>query len=233
MAIAFDAATDGGNNDGATSSHSFSHTCTGTDRILFVGIAGGQATSEADDLTGVTYDSVAMTLVGKRVDADLDRYVYLYVLVNPASGSHTVAISSSTTKYLLAGAVSYTGARQSSQPDNSTTNISAVAATSLTSSLTPVSDGCWIVLVSGQSNSGSPAALDAGTGTTLRTKEGSFGTWGLFDSGGAISPAANTSLEITRNSEIEAIGHVLASFAPAGAGEPVGAQIIFRNRNAL
>jgi hypothetical protein len=212
MPIAFDAATDGGNNGGGSNSLSFAHTCTGSDRILFVGIAGDVAPFGADDITGVTYNGVAMEFVGKRfADELVSRGTYLYQLEAPASGSNNVVVSSTSAHYLLAGAVSYTGAAQSGQPDNSTTNLSADTATSLTTSLTTVADNCWTALVINEATSGAPGA---GTGSTRRTYDAAFQVWGMFDSNAAITPAGSYSMTTTRGAGIEAIAHVMASFSP-------------------
>ena len=70
MAIAFDAATDGGNvNPGTTLT--FAHTCTGSLGLLVVGFNGDNI-GGADDVSSVTYNGVALTLADKQV--------------NPASG---------------------------------------------------------------------------------------------------------------------------------------------------
>jgi hypothetical protein len=214
MAIAFDAATDGGFSTGT--SHTFAHTCTGSDRLLFVGIAGDHP-SGSDDITGVTYNGAAMTLVAKEANAGLDRILYLYVLIAPATGANNVVVSATNVHDIFAGAVSYTGAKQTGQPDNSTTNVSGASPTSLTTSLTPVADSCWTIVMAGSYAANN--APTAGTGSTRRTYDGTFGTWGLFDSNAAISPAASYSM--TTGYPVPAsnpIGHVMASFAPPGGG---------------
>lgn len=214
MAIAFDAATDGGNNGGTTNSRTFSHTCTGSDRILFVGFCGDVSPGN-DDITSVTYNGVGLSLVGKRTDDNTSRMLYLYMLVGPASGANDVVISCTNNHYLLAGAVSYTGVAQSGQPDASTTNISGALATTLTTSLTTVADNCWTVLVEGGFNAN--AAPTAGAGSTRRTFDAAFGTWGLFDSNSAITPAGSYSMTTDRSSSDNFIAHVMASVSPTGA----------------
>lgn len=218
MAIALQAGspTDGGNNSGASGSLTFAvNVGAGSDRILFVGFAGAKGNESLDDVTGVTYAGAAMTLVGKRVTAASDlRNCYLYVLVNPASGTNNVVISCSNTHYLLGGAVSYTGAAQSGQPD--ATNTNSTTGTSLTTSVTTVANNCWTVLVNtGFASSNAPAE---GTGSTRRTYEGSFGAWGLFDSNAVITPAGSYSMQTTYPAAGDGINHVMASFSPSGGG---------------
>ena len=107
MAIALDVGTSGGNNGGGTS-HTYSHTCTGSNLILFVGVS---TNSSSDLITGVTYNSVAMTLVDKQAGTSTN-YSYLFYLINPATGANNVVVSASSSTTIYSGAVSYTGAKQ-------------------------------------------------------------------------------------------------------------------------
>lgn len=208
MAIAFDAATNGGVNAGTT--FTFSHTCSGSDRLLFVGFVWDSAD---DDVVSVTYNGVGMTLVAKNLTG---QNRYLYRLIAPASGAHDVVITTTAGHTVFAGATSYTGADQTSQPAG-TTNSSAVGATSLLTSVTTTVDQAWTVLLEGSYNGG--AEPGAGTGSTKRTADSSFGTWGLFDSGGAISPAGSYSMTTTRTSATDReIGHIMVAINPPGGG---------------
>lgn len=215
MAIAFDAASDGGAI--TATSLSWSHTCTGANRILFVGFNGDNS-GGADDITGVTYNSVAMTLAVKKINPTSgDRNLYLYYLIAPATGSHTVTISASGSHNLSGGALSYTGAKQSSQPDATTTNVEVSSASkTLTTAIVTVNDNSWSVLLEGCFD-GSSGPI-AGTGATLRQLDtiSTFGAWGLFDSNAAIHPAGSYSMTTTRTSDPFGlcIVHVVASFQP-------------------
>src|SRR5205809_294622 len=113
MPIAFDAVVDGGLTN-VTTTHSYAHTCAGSDRLLLVAVLIG---ATADDVTGVTYNGVAMTRVG--TIADSLRRVYLYELVGPASGTHNVVVSTGTNQLIIAGSASYTGV---ASRDTQTTN---------------------------------------------------------------------------------------------------------------
>jgi hypothetical protein len=213
MAIALDAATNGG-FDG-TSSLTFSHTCSGSDRVLFVGFVW--STSD-DDVTGVTYNGVAMTLVAKNLTG-MNRY--LYRLVAPATGANNVVINTTNGHTIFAGAVSYTGA-DATQPSSATTNSSASGATSLLTSTTTTVDQAWVVLLEGSFN-GNPEP-GAGTGATKRAADSSFGTWGFFDSGAAISPAGSYDMTTTRTSATDReIGHIAIPINPVGGdvGQPL------------
>lgn len=202
MAIAFDAATDGGSTTGT--SLTFSHTCSGSNRILFVGVRGDTA---SDTITGVTYNGVAMTLIPSTKHNDgSNRWVYLFYLIAPATGANNVVVSSSSSVLINAAAVSYTGAKQSGVPDASTKNSNA-SASSLATSLTTILDSCWTVLV-GVSNT----SQAAGTGATRRTISGDT-AFAMHDSNGGISPAGSTSMTITANSG--GINTIMVSFPPS------------------
>lgn len=203
MAIAFDAATDGGNG---ASVHSFAHTCTGTDRILLVALSVDDGT-----VPTVTYNSVAMTEVS-RTTADSVRDHFLFYLINPASGSNTVAVTNSAGT-IFAGAASYTGAKQTGQPDSFATNTTA-SATTITGTTTVVASNCWLVGC-GQADGGTSSG---GTGTTKRAQYGGFPQFALIDSNATVATGAQ-SLVLDGNLSA-AMNIIVASIAPAVAGGP-------------
>jgi hypothetical protein len=151
MAIAFDAASGAGAN-----STTLSHTVgTGANRYLVVACVGDIA---ADNLTGITYAGVAMVFVSK-IQYPADRWIYQYVLKNPAVGANNI-VASGLTFCNLSG-TSYTGVKQNNTPDSSNT-ISAINAAPVLST-TVVASNCWLV---GMEYGGSGKV--AGTGTTFR-----------------------------------------------------------------
>jgi len=103
MAIAFDATSSG--SSGGASSITFAHTCTGSNRVLFVTVIGEVIPS----ITGVTYAGVAMTQVGSSVSGGGSRSIHLFYLDNPASGANNVVVSSSPSGFMSAVSSSYTG----------------------------------------------------------------------------------------------------------------------------
>lgn len=208
MAIAFNAGADLGNNSGSGSLTASYTVSTGSNRMLVVALAGD---SSSDNITGLTYAGVAMSLACKKAPGN--RWTYLYYLLGPSSGANNVVISTSG-GYILAVAGDYTGVAQTSQPDATTTN--AGSATSLTGTLTTIADQCWTIMGFGGYNGNSPPT--AGSGSTRRTYDATFGTIGLFDSNAAITPAGSYSMTAsysgTTNENL-----AMASFSPA-AGSP-------------
>lgn len=200
MAIALDATSNG---NATSTSITIAHTCTGADRILFVGVyyQGG------DNFTSVTYNGVALTQIAK-VNNGLAIWGALYYLVAPSTGTNNIVVTVSASAFLGAGGVSYTGAKQSGQPDASTTNTGS--GTSLTTSVTTVADNSWAILQAQNAND----TITASTGSTLRSDH-SFGFGVVFDSNGAKTPAGSTSMTFNGSSGTQSA--VMASFAPSVA----------------
>jgi len=200
MAIAYQSKSNGGSVNPDTSL-TWAHTCAGLNRILFVLTRGGGG--EGDKISGVTYDSVSMTKIGSAQKPTENSLLSLWYLIAPSTGANNVVVTLAS-GYMLGLSSSYTGVKQSSQPDNSTTN-TAGSGTSITTSLTPVADNCWTVLVArGQGD------VSAGAGTTERAQGGGDNV--LFDSNAAITPPGSTSLIATGNEGTWAT--VMASFSP-------------------
>lgn len=213
MAISFTAAADLGNNGGAGSGYTVAYTCgSGTDRLLVVGFLGDNS---ADDITSVTYAGAAMTLVGKVAGTVGVRWTYMYYLLNPASGSNNVVISSSSTKFLIACAGDWAGVNQTGQPDASDTATLGSGNTSLTKAVTTIANNCWTILVSGGYDANNSPA--AGTGSTRRTFDATFGGTGIFDSNAPITPAGSYSMTWTYPIASSGMNTIIASFAPTVA----------------
>lgn len=188
-----------------------SHTTSGSNRVLFVEVRG----STTDVVTGATYNSVSMGLVGKtHSGAGTNSWVYLFYLANPASGTHDIVVSGSTSDTVVVLGTSYTGASQGSL-DNSTT--ATTSGTSLTTNITTVADNCWTILAAQSDNDG----LTPGTGSNL-VNSGVNTTTRTYDSNGVITPAGATSMDVSSNAGSNGIATVIASFAPAAATNTSG-----------
>lgn len=203
MAIAFDAAANGSASPGT--SITFSHTCTGSDLILLVFV--GQGGTNADSVTGITYNSVSMTRA--LFQAGSTTAIWAYYLINPSTGANNVVVSSSGSVFFRASSVSYTGAKQSSQPD-ATDGDAVASGTSTTTTLTTVADNCWTVCGVESNGAGSTPAASTGINATRDT----IGT--LFvvgDSDGGITPAGSNSMTWTSTSQ--ELTSIQVSIAPS------------------
>lgn len=216
MPIAFDAQTTDFNNALAKpASQTFSHTCTGSDRYLFLAVTCNVGGS----ITGATYNGVSMTELGNFADGPfIMNESIVYGLANPASGANTVSIQTTGTGnvILYSAAASYTGVNQTTPNPHSASN-SIVGATSLTltidTSSSPSTNNCWIIC--GSFTDGNYTAT-AGAGTTKRSS-GTTDDWvGVYDNDIAITPAGSDSLitDISTSSDIYMLG---VSLAPVGA----------------
>lgn len=101
MAVAYDAYSRSG--DGFASSVTWAHTCAGSDRYLLVGI---YCDSASDQVTGVTYNGVAMTRIARFASGVS---IYLYGLVAPATGANNIIASFTGAIGADVAAMSFTG----------------------------------------------------------------------------------------------------------------------------
>lgn len=191
MAIAFDSAT----NPALANSTSltFAHTCSGSDRILFVGTMVRTTT-----ISGVTYNGVSMTAIGTRELVSGADYIQWFYLIAPATGANNVVISLNASNIIIGGAVSYTGAKQTSQPD-AVTNNPATTESTTTTSVTTIADNCWTILLARANDDGNTSAS---TGSTLRAD--TAGYIQLYDSNAAKTPAGSTSMVVTQSNQATA-----------------------------
>jgi hypothetical protein len=202
MAIAFDAHSRVIGTSG--SSATLSHTCSGVNRLLFAYIKLYNNGSAVNGVTGVTYNSVAMSLIDNQTDAGPGNS-YLYYLIAPATGANNIAVtcSGSNAEINIVG-FSYTGCLQSGVPDASA---KSNGASPRTISLTTVADNCWLA---GGFSSDAGAAISAGTDTTRRSAAGLIVA---MDSNGAKATPGSYSLQATAASGN--IAGIVASFAPS------------------
>lgn len=176
--IAFDAVTNTTRTASGTS-HTFLHTCTGTDRFLVVSC---RLVSGAIDAT-CTYNGVAMTQNANQTYGFGGGRLISFTLTNPASGSNNVVISVGTTSMIDGSSVSYTGVSQTGQPEVVTPN-SSVGATSVNPSITTITNNSWHISLISQNNR--PITITVGT---ERTTDDSSNYQTIVDSNSPISPA--------------------------------------------
>lgn len=207
MAIARDA-TSAGDSSGANST-TFAHTNTGSNLALFVGVM----CEDGDNVTGVTYNGVAMTQLLKRTNT---RTYYIYGLKAPATGANNVVISRSTTTGALVGiSVSYTGVHQTLSLNHSTASADISAASSFALNTTTTVANAWALAFFRADNANNN--ITAGTGEYLVNTYGdtTYKRQGLIDTNGAITPAGteelNASFPAGSNGSVVAV-----SFLPAG-----------------
>lgn len=206
---AFDAALYGGTNSGGNPL-TWTHTCSGTDRILLVEVMSntGGSSVGTGGVSGVTYNGVALTFLATIETATGGFYQSLWSLTNPASGANSVVATPAGSHTIYADSYSANGVLQTARPGVVASFASVSTASSLTGTLTTPVNNCWTALFVGFNSN--PGTVTAGAGTTLRVATGN----GVFDSNGPISPAESTSLVCNVSIAIDLVG-IMVSLAPA------------------
>lgn len=207
MAIAFDAASQ--NDFGNTSSQTLAHTISGSNRILMVGV--GHNNSASDLVTGITYDSVAMTRIATSSGGATMR-TYLYYIVAPNTGTHNIVVSMSSAAYTKVIGSSYTGASQTGQPDSSNTN--AGVGTSLSISTTVVANNSWTVGFFG--GAADQTVIGTGSGEAIRAgvPAGVGDCYQLGDSNADLAAGSRT---LACTCALQEESGIVASISPVAA----------------
>lgn len=183
---------------GATTT--FTHVCGVGASVLWVFLRADTAA-----VTGVTYNGVAMTLA---TSVTATGNYYLFYLINPAAGSHTVSIAVSGSS-VGGGSASYTGTNTTGIPD--ATNTGATSGTTLTTAVTTVADNCLAVVGVADRSGTNPTAS---TNATSRAVPGGGASMTLFESTAAKTPPGSQSISATVTAASSAIS-LMASFPPA------------------
>jgi len=208
--IAFDATSNSGLKS-SVSSYSWSHTTgSGSDRLLVVGHSHYYGQDRT--VSSITYNGNPLT----EARTDLNNSAYkirsaLYYLVAPDTGSKTVAVTlSDSIAKCAGGAITYTGAAQTGQPDadNGATGDSSSPSVAVTTT----EDSCWVVSVL--------AAIQSITGcaNTQRWNISAMFSYGFGGSDeGPVSPAGEQSMSWSLFGNM-AWAISATSFAPVAEG---------------
>lgn len=154
----------------------FSHTVTGSETVLLVGIA---LYDSNDVVSGVTYNGVAMTAVPSSTVSNGQYTTTLYYLVAPASGANNVSVSVTGTVFEIGiGSISLTGADQATPlgTANTATGNSTTPSVNVTSASGEIVVDTSLIVHSG--------TYSVGGGQTSR--------WNAIGSGGFIKYAGST-----------------------------------------
>ena len=155
MSIAVDSVSQGSTANQA--SITISHTTSGTNRLMLVGIS---MQPEGESVTSVTYNGTSLTLVGTEENSGGKARVEIWQLVAPAIGTHDVVVNLSGTSHkgVAVGVMTFTGINQT----NPTLAFSANSGNSTTASTTVASATDDVVFAIVQSHKGLSATPGAG-----------------------------------------------------------------------
>jgi hypothetical protein len=217
MALAIDAVSSA-SDGGSPASLTWSHTCSGADRGLIVGTSwvGDGITASA------TYNGVPMISKGMNISANSSALrIEQFELIAPATGPNNVVVTySSNVAGAIGGAVSFTGAHQTTltgtqvQADGvagpATVNVSSAADEIV----------CDVVLKNGTDT------ITVGADQAERWNV-DIGASGLHNGGGSTEPGAGTvTMSWTFSGTVWIIAAVAVKPAAAGTNEILMAQII-------
>lgn len=207
MAIAFDSSTNSGAKTNV-SSFSWNHVCTGNNLLLVVGINSYTALANDRTVSSVTYNGVLMTQIDTIRNDFTGNRATLFYLINPSTGSNTISVTmADTTENVLGGAISYTGVKQSGQPD--AYNTGKGNSTPASVSVTTNADNCWVV-----STISSGGTTIAGGQTERWNVVLATGRGGGSDTNGPKTPAGSQEMTWTITGGAQYWAEVVASFAP-------------------
>lgn len=199
--------TSGGYSSGNTRTQS--HTiASGSDRVLVV-----SAMTQGGSVTGVTFNSVAMTLLDSQNTTAGAQFASIYYLINPPVGTYNVVVSASGASYTFAANCDYTGVDQTTPfPTTAKNYIDSTSGSPFSISLSTSVDNSWLV---GSFNAS--IAITAVTGSILRANGDNQRK--LVDSNGAKTPTGSYSIGVNIISG-RMIAGVVGELAPVGAGGP-------------
>lgn len=160
-------------------------------RVMFVGVVGAPNDYVDGGGAGVTFNGVAMTLVGK-VQVSGDRWIYLFKLLNPSlGGSFALTVTFNTTNNGttvtdVGSAIYISGYSNAGDVVQSSTDTGNSASTA--KALTTTVNGSWLLQFSCNA---ADSTGTAGSNTTVRqTTDGQGGT--MADSNQAYAPGSNS-----------------------------------------
>ena len=185
---------------------SWSHTNSGS--LLLVAV-WGNASGASSGISAVTYNGVAMTLLattGNNGGANAARYVTVWYLVGPPTGTHTIA-ATSTADHAGGMAVSYLNA---AAPEASSTTSQGTGSSTFSMSVTTLTPNAVAILAI-KTFGGTPSA---GANTTGR-QIWAAGSTAIFDTGTAEPATGSYTLNAATTSSGSWNGIVL-SIPPNG-----------------
>lgn len=171
----------------ASSSYSWSHTCSFNDRYLTVKVG---MLSLAQTVSGITYNSVAMTFLGAQSSVSGAARIELWGLIAPSTGSNTIAVTLTGAINSGATAVSYNNVHQTTPTESfNSAQATNVGAADATVSITPIASDTRIV----DGVATDDTSITVGAGQIQRNNiAGTVGTVADSDEGIIATPAATT-----------------------------------------
>jgi hypothetical protein len=214
-AITFDNASSASNSTPGTTL-SWSHTIgSGSNRMLIIGVCGLDTSTSDLVISSVKYNGVNMSFVsGSSVTltTSTSRKTELYYLLNsnlPSAGTYTVTVTySGDVNNRSAGAISLTGVAQTAREAVATNSQSA---TTISTNITTLTNGAWVVDIVGSGSAGSFTTTTSGMTERWDVSAGSSSAAGSTKA----APFATTTTMSWEQTGAYRLVHSVAAFAPA------------------
>lgn len=196
------------------SSMTWSHTCSGSDRLLHVSVGARHSGGTNNVVSGVTYNGVALTLV-RGDEANFGTFATsVWRLVAPATGANDIVVTftgSIDTSGQAVG-VSLTGVHQTTPDAGNNGFGDNTTATSVSVSVTTTADNAWIIDSSKIDHPDAPTP----NGSQVSISSANHASSGYFSVSrlGPISPAGATSVGWTWTTSVSD-AYSAAAYAPA------------------
>lgn len=214
--IAHDADSNSG-YQAASSGYTWSHTCTGSNRYLTVGVA---MLSLAQTVTSITYNSVAMTFLGAQNSVTGAARTELWGLVAPSTGANTISVTLSGSIASAGVASSYTNVHQTSPTESfNSAQATNVGAADATVDVTTVANNDWAVDMVATDDT----AITVGAGQTVAGNVTGAGGSGAMSYEGPKTPAGAITMSWTN------VGALATWSIGAIALRPVSAAALLAN----
>ena len=186
-----------------SASVTWSHTVSGSNRLLVVGIGLRNYTT----ITSVTYGGIALTKAAA-VGSGTNNYARseLWYLVNPTVGTANIVVTNSATEWMATGAITFTGVNQST-PFRASSNDTNFSTSTTTTSLTVTPSAVGDLVVENVAYWNTVWATND-PGQTFILQSNDTGNW---KSGMSVKASTTTSTTMSWN-----IGSNVAGWAEAG-----------------
>lgn len=210
MAVTLDATSLLNSGAAAVASLTVSHTCTGSNLVLWTGFS---YTGSSTTITSITYNGVGMTRI-TTVDATASYHVALYYLVNPATGANNIVVTPSASCSIFGGSQSFTGASQSA-PTNSAVNSGSGLLASVI--LTTGFSNSMVVDTVGMANASSTLTAGGLQTQDYNQSDGTAARTGAGSHEAVSTPAATTMSWTISGVTSRSWGHIAAELDPVAA----------------
>lgn len=159
--IQFDATSNSGYQ--SSSGFSFSHTCSGNNRYLIVGIS--MLSVAGASVSSITYAGNAMTLLGTAVSVSGTVRTELWGQIAPNTGGNSIAVTLSTSVAWVGGGISLTNVHQTSPTEGfASATATNVGAADAAVDVTTAADYDWVI----DTVATDDTAITVGAGQTSR-----------------------------------------------------------------